>query len=283
MDSKIKKIIEICRFEEDPSWSIMENLFNNVSFDNYQEILFKRDMLVDNLLNESNAREITSEKGLRDSISIEEGKKIVVEESLLILGGLHFPDQMVHIGKFPVHLGEGTSLSDVAIHTESYIGRGVKLEHSKFQSDNRCNFVGDNTVISNVSEIRGCFISGGPLRKEGRKQIYMHARSINNLIVGAYSGMSVGFDVFNHTLGDDASAVIDPETLKPYEFPREDQYRKLPVLIGVGAVVGACSLLNSGSIIGANTVVPNRSEVDGLVYLEEDKVKYIPARERKKL
>jgi acetyltransferase-like isoleucine patch superfamily enzyme len=285
MDPKIKNIIQLCRLEEDPCWPTMGRLFNNVTLDKYQVILNNNWHVITDIL-----MDVEGKGGLRpltqsalEKFVKPHNESIVTTESVMLAGNAHFPEYGVHIiANAPVYLGKGVCLSDVVIASSAWISKGARLEHTNIQSRGRPTFVGENAVLSNVGEVRGCFISGGPKRDSERPTTYVHASSINNTIVAAYAGLAVGVDVYNHPLPGERAAVIDYDTMKPHELPPE--IRKLPVIIGLNATIGPQTLLHSGSIVGADVVVPAREEVDGMVFNGRgDRTSYVPAREKKQL
>ena len=128
-----------------------------------------------------------------------------------------------------------------------------------------CLSSSSSCIFASVPTTAVVFSKNLPVREEGRARTYIHADSINNCVIGAYAGISDGTDVFNHPQDGDPSVIIDPEAMEPTVV----EAKKLPILIGLEAVVGAQCLLNSGSVIGAGARVPNRSVVEGLVYLDE--------------
>lgn len=290
MDSKIQKLIEISGFEEDPQWNILKQLFEDVSFSDYQKVLERRDVVIRNLLKKEEdelyrgwrSKEKSPILHTDDDISrwelfthSEQGN-LYVDRPLLFSGGyINIPGCDVKLGSGPIFLDKGVTLSHCIIAAPCYIAEGATIEYSCVQDGHKqkYNYIGPNVMISNVSEFRGCFVSGGPVRGAGGTETYLHARSLNNVIVGAYSRIAVGADTYNHSLPGQKSKMIDPETLESVEISAE----KLPVLLGLEAVVGPQSLLHSGSVIGAKAIVPSRADVEGLVLLKEGNLLYYDA------
>lgn len=273
MDLRISKIIEICGFEKDHLWKQgLNELFNGITIDNYADILKNRDNVIKGLLKKAAKttdvqkfdKKISIDQLIKDSsVKIVNECELVTQKPILLSGGFHYPELGISIGAYPVFLGKNVSLTQTSIYAPTYLFNGVVVEHSSFQSKKRYNLIGPNARISNVGEIRGCFISGGLIRSKGRERTYIHADSINNVIAGNYSGISDGTDVYNHPVEGNSKLV---DILSGAIF--QTNSRKLPILIGIEATVGAQCLLNSGSIIGAGCVVPNRTEVDGAYYFD---------------
>lgn len=256
MDTKIKKIIELCGYEDDPSWDVMKRLFYRVTFEDYHKILDNRDNLVKDILEKNEARVIQSTDDFLAYVE-SDGRKLIAKEPLFVAYEVSVPDHRVAT-KAPFYLGEGASIADSIIYSPCYVGDGAEVQHSRIVSD-RFSYIGDNAKVSHLEELRGCFISGGPLRDEGREKTYMHARSLNNTIVGAYSGISVGTDVYNHPLMGEKALKFDPETRNLIESDE----RKLPILVGLEASIGAHCLINSGAVVRAGARVPSRTDVIG--------------------
>ena len=203
---------------------------------------------------------------------------LTVVKPFRALEGFYLPEFGINITRdVSVYFGKGVKLFDVIIRAPTYISEGAEIEHARFQSAGRYNFVGENAKLSNAAEVRGCFISGGPLKQEGRPRTYIHANSINNTILGAYSGIAVGTNVWNHPKRREVYLMVDPETGKGVEFPNHVKYRKLPIFIGTGTTIGPHCLIDCGSIIGANLETDRLEHVCGLRTSEK---KYEPMRNR---
>ena len=283
MDSKIKKIVELCGFTAAPYWKEFEKIFSKITFEEYNQILQNKDMLILDKINNTAAQKITSSDQFYKQITIDEKTSaITMNTPILVTAPISIPEYCIHIHA-PIYLGEGSSLTNTKIYDTTWIEPHAKIEHSVIQPGNGHSFIGSNTIVSNVHELKGTFISGGPLRKEGRSQIYMHAFASINMLIGAYSAPSIGLVTYNHPLGSDLSIVIDPETFKPHEFPQDSRYRKLATLLGYEAELGANVLLNSGTVIGAKSIIPSGLQIDGLVYRVQEESRYFPAREAKQL
>ena len=284
MDSKIKKLIEICRFEEDPNWDIISKLFDGVSFENIQEVLENRDRLIAGLIDDVVVRTFDDRKTVENNwekyMEFTDDGFLTVIKPFRALEGFYLPEFGINItSDVSVYLGQGAKLFDVIIRAPSYISNGAILEHSKIQSAGRYSFIGENAKVSNVGELRGCFISGGPSKEGGRPRTYVHADSLNNVIMAAYTGVSDGTDTWNHPHRSEAFVMVDPETKKVHKFnPAEVKYRKLPIFIGLYASIGPQCLLNNGSIIGANIEVDRQANVDGMIYYDEGKKQTIDVR-----
>ncbi|MFA5796836.1 MAG: hypothetical protein WC916_02215 [Candidatus Woesearchaeota archaeon] len=284
MDSKIEKIIEICGFRKDPYWNELEKIFSGITLETYSQILQNKDKLILDKIKHVDARPITTLKEFYKHTTIDEKTAtLTTKEPILICKPLHSSKYSIHITA-PVHLGEGTKLLNAQIYDATWIEPHATLEHSTIQPGNGHCFIGSNTVVSNVHELKGTFVSGGPLRTEGRSRIYMHAYAAINMIIGAYSAPSIGLTVYNHPLGNDKSIIIDPETDLSYPLTAAKENRKLPILIGCEAELGANVLLNSGTIIGEKCRIPSQSNVDGLVYIDNTgKQQYVGVRPEEKL
>ena len=291
MFPEIQKIIDICRFEEDPNWVMMRNFFSNVDYENYYDILRNMNAGIHVNINAMDfiggayvlnnpekpvTKDRPEKEDINEYIDVKDDS-IVIKEPCVIYGGTELP-RGVFVGE-KSYFEKGVSLTDTVINAPTYFAENAKVEHTRFPASStaRANYVGENAVVSEVDSVRGCFISGGPLKEEGRKQTYIHADSINNMIIGAYAGMADGTDTFNHPLPGEEFAIIDPETQEKHEFPLITHFKKLPTFIGLEAVVGPQCLINGGSIIGADVIIPRKTNIDGMVtgkgrYIQIDNV-----------
>lgn len=296
----VKSILDVTRFREDPNFEIMEMFFDGIDAYNYPQILVQKDEVLKELLEQSLSNEVNkdlpqpvNEKWYFDERSsfykgvLTINKDIFVEE-------VNIPEYGVQIFA-PTFLRKGTRLKDVKIYNRTLLGletelnnvvidaptiiqANAHLEYSKIQDSDRYNFIGKNTKISNVDEFRGSFVSGGPLRPEGRARTYIHSNSLNNAIMGAYSGISDGTDFYNHPISGEESILVHPKTGDKINFGKDPDYRKLPILVGLYAVIGPQCLVNSGSILGAGVVTKRGENIDGLIKFVNEIQRSYPAR-----
>ena len=70
MDSKIKKIVELCGFTADPYWKEFEKIFSKITFEEYNQILQNKDMLILDKINNTAAQKITSSDQFYKQITI---------------------------------------------------------------------------------------------------------------------------------------------------------------------------------------------------------------------
>jgi carbonic anhydrase/acetyltransferase-like protein (isoleucine patch superfamily) len=253
-----------------------------VTWTSYPTILRNKDAVVGRLLRNKKARWIpkqsTLERALGEYIDVKLDK-LSIKEPLIIFGGLELP-KGVRIGA-RTYFGQGVEITETVINAPTFIEDGAQIEYSRFQDRQRHNYIGPNAKVSNVEELRGCFISGGPKSSDGREKTYVHADSINNVIIGAYAGMSDGTTVFNHPLEGEQNCMVDWHACESVVLPDTEEYRKLPILLGLRSKVGPACQLNGGSVVEAGAVVPRMFQLDG-IFLEGTRVdKYFPTRRYK--
>lgn len=275
MDPKIRKLIEICRFEDDPGWDRLGQLFNGVEWPDMRKVLENRDALIAAWIEEKDAKLSDITDDLTDSVE-EIGDRGIKTKEPLMIWGLQIPKFGIHFGGSKVYLGANVFLSQTVIHAPTYIDDGAVVEFTNIQSPSRHTYIGPNAKLSGVAKVRGCFLSGGPIKETGRERTHMSARSLNNCIVGAYVGTSTGTEVKNHPETGQRVVMVDPEDVETrYRVWQSEQIwgetrgveMKYPIFLGVEAEVGDCCSLHGGSVIGADTVVPGGSRIEGLAYL----------------
>lgn len=290
MDRDIARIVDLCRFQDDPNWNLMSRLFVGVTLESYQKILKNKDTLVAGLIQDSDAEKVGNHIPVRTLDRIIEpldAATVRVKQPVVVDHGLDLHQYGLRIGQEPVYLGEGVILQQAMILDKAYISAGAKVQNSNIFPGNGYSFIGENTKIVNVPEFKGCFVSGGPLRETGRRQMHFHGDKVFNMVVGAYSAPTVGFSVYNHPYAGERSVIVYPDEvgeMRRHVFPDLKENRKLPVLVGVGATLGAGQMIHSGSIIAADAVASHEiAHVEGLIYNVNGLTCYAKARRERDL
>ena len=296
----VKSILDVTRFRADPNSEIIERFFEGIDIDNYPQVLVQKDEVLKEILDQSLSNEANKElpQPLNGKYFFGEKssfyKGVVTINEDIFVEEVNIPEHGIQIFA-PTFIRKGTRLKSVKIYNRTLLGLETKLnnvvidaptiiqanahlEYSKIQDSDRHNFIGKNAKISNVDEFRGSFVSGGPLRPEGRARTYIHSNSLNNAIMGAYSGISDGTDFYNHPISGEDNILIHPKTRDKINFGKDPDYRKLPILVGLYAVIGPQCLVNSGSILGAGVVTGRQENIDGLIKFVNEVQRSYPVR-----
>lgn len=285
MDKRIQKIIEICKFDQDPSWPLLEEILRDVSFDEYYRIITNKNKLVHRLIKDSKAEEVSNNQHLNNVVEINNKGFIQAKKDFIASSIMNIPEHGIYLNLWnkKAFIGEGTVLNHVIIQDFAYIDKNARITFSNIQSGNGQTYVGPGVTVSNVRELKGCFLSGDANPPEGKHNMYMHASMAVNMIIGAYAKPSAGFFVYNHPLGQNPSTVVNPLGRK-YQIKKIDkkvrkftgtEFRKLPILVGMNATIYPATLIHAGSIIGADYEFNDQREVNGLYYMDGDKQKHI--------
>lgn len=276
MRPEMSALNEICCYADDPNWNLIAKIMDG-GYDDLKSVLARKDKVIAGCIEEAleNAEVVetprANEDFLKDLITIE-GRSVKVQRDMVVRNGLFLPYSEVRIAPIDqnlssgVYLGRGTRLISTSIDSPAYISRDTDINMSRISSD-RLTFIGENTVVSHAKEVMGCFISGGPLRENKgirRSKTYMHSLELNNMIIGAYSGIAGGTLVHNHPQADDEALCFDFHNMRVHHTGLEGSEGKIPIFMGVNSLLGLGNRVICGSVIGAYASRPVDSTTHGV-------------------
>lgn len=272
MKSKaLVKLFEICGYANDPNADFFEEImFKGVNLQRLENWNRNKDRLVKRLLREvpKDVEVVESAKSLEKFV-VQDGDsmRFRITEPILIKarkgeGGIHFEGNS--FGTQRIYMGKGSTFEGVQIYSPTFIQENANIEFTSMQAERRAQFLGFGAKLSNISECRGLFVSGYQNKEDIPKDwqnTYLHAASVNNLIGGAGSDLCTGVNFMNHPEEGEEFKFVEPLSRKAIITTA----KKIPILFGMNASVGAGTLIDCGTVVGQDEKLNGISRLKGLV------------------